>query len=232
MKHFAWLLLIVGVTLSFAQGVALVRKPVKDAAIVYNLEMNMMLFGETATYTSVLTEKVTGVDEKGNYSVELSQSNYRVEVFGEEGSVQDSDMPKPIYTYTPTGEVVAIKSDLQTPDVYRMAEMEAIHLPNKEVKKDDTWTFEVAGDAEKGTVKAKADYKVLDSETLSGTECWVVQVDYAEQVGTNPATLTGKIWLSKADASVLKLETAFNNAPVPGSGSAVGGSKKLELKAQ
>lgn len=216
--------------LGTAQGVPLVRKPVANQEIKYSLEINMALFGETATYTSTLTEKITAVEANGNYSVEKSQSDYKVELFGEEGSVSDSDLPKPVYTYTLTGELVKLKSDLQTESVYRMAQMEAIHLPNKEVKKDDTWVYEVPEDKERGVVKAKAEYKVTGEETVSNTECWVVSLNYSEQSGTAPATVTGNVWLSKADASVVKLETSWNNAPIPGAQQPVGGSTKLERK--
>ncbi len=213
-----------------AQGTPLVRKPSANEAIKYSLEMNMILFGEPATYSSTLTETVTEVKTDGSYSVEKSQSDYKVEVFGEEGSVADSDMPKPVYTFSPTGEVISIKSELQTADVYRMAQMEAIHLPNKEVKKDDTWSYEVAEDLKLGVVKAKADYKVTGEEKVGAHDTWVVSINYAELGGTDPVTLSGTVWLSKKDASVVKLETTWNNAPIPGSSSPVGGSTKLERK--
>lgn len=213
-----------------AQGVPLVRKVAKDEAIIYSLEINMILFAEPATYSSTLTEKIVEVGENGQYSVEKSQSDYKVEIFGEEGNVADSDMPKPVFTYTPTGELVSVKGELQTADVYRMAQMETIHLPNKEVKKDDVWTYEVPADVPHGVVKAKADYKVTGEEKIGEFETWVVSIDYAELEGNAPATLTGNVWLSKKDASVVKLETSWNNAPVPGSQAPVGGSTKIERK--
>jgi len=230
MKRAAWLGLIAFAALSLAQGTALVRKPTQGETLTYALEMNMILFGESATYTSTVTEKVIQIEANGNYAVEKSQSDYKVELFGEEAQVNDSDLAKPVYTYTPTGEVVAIKSELLNADVYRMAQMEAIHLPNKEVKKDDTWSYDVAADKERGTVKAKADYKVTGEEKIGEHEVWTVSVNYAEAEGTAPITASGTVWLSKKDSTVVKLELSWNNAPIPGSQSPVGGSTKLERK--
>lgn len=231
MKRALWLGLIAVAALSFAQGTALVRKPAKGDKLTYALELNMVLFGESATYTSTLTETVVDVDEKGNYSVEKAQSNYKVEVFGEEGTVNDSDLPKPVFTYSPTGELVSIKSDLKTADVYRMAQMEAIHLPNKEVKKDDVWSFEVPEDKERGTFKAKADYKITGEEKIGEEDVWIVSISYAEAEGPAPITANGTVWLSKKDSSVVKLELTWNNAPIPGSQSPISGSTKMERKA-
>lgn len=228
MKRLSWLSLVLVAALAIGQGTPLQRKAKVGDVIKYKLEMNLLLFGDTANYTALLTEKVTEVAENGNYSVERSQSDYKVEMFGEQGTLADEDTVKTVTTYSPTGAFVSIKSDLLNSNVYRMAEMEAIHLPGKEVKKDDTWSFDVPADEKRGVIKAKAEYKVLDEEKVGNHDCWKISINYTELEGAPAATVTGDCWIAKADGSLVKVETAWNNAPIPGSQSPVSGSYKLE----
>lgn len=228
MKRLSWLCVLLVTALAVGQGAALQRKAKVGDTLKYKLEMNLLLFGDTATYTSTLTEKILSVETNGNYAVERSQSNYKVEFGGEEGTVADEDTAKTVTTFTPSGEVVSIKSDLLNASVYRLAQMETIHLPGKEVKKDETWTYEVAADEKTGVAKAKADYKVVGEEKIGNHDCWQISINYLETESTPPASVTGNVWLDKADGSIVKLETAWNDAPIPGAPSPVGGSYKLE----
>lgn len=227
MKRFGVIGLMLATVMVLAQSGALVRKPKVGDTAKYKLEMNLSIFGDSASYTSTVTYKVTeATDEK--YSVQMSQTDYKVQLFGDEGAVRDEDLEKPVFTYSPKGDVLGIKSDLMTDAVFRMAEMQAIHLPGKEVKKGDTWSVEIPENLKTGVVKSKADYKYEDDAKIGQRDALVASFTYAEQAGTTPASSIGKVWIDKTDGSALKIETTWTNAPIPGAPSPTSGSYLLE----
>ncbi|MEQ1823272.1 MAG: hypothetical protein ABL949_12225 [Fimbriimonadaceae bacterium] len=228
MKRIILLWSLVLVALVAAQGVPLVRKAKVGDSATYDLKMDLVLFGDVAVYTSKMTEKVVEVTPDGTISIEKSQTDYKAQLFGDEATVLDQDMPKPVYSWDSKGVLVGIKSELQKAEVYRMAEFEAVRLPAKAVSVGDTYSVEVAANAKFGTHKAKADYKIEAQEKVGNYDTFVASFTYAEQIPDDPASSTGKVWINKEDGSVVKLEAAWTNVPIPGAPAQTTGNIKLE----
>jgi len=202
--------------LAVAQAPALKRTPKVGDTATYKLTMVFTLFGDDATYTSALTEKVTEVLPSGAYRVERTQADYKVSVSGEEGKLQTEKIPKQSVVYSPTGEVVEIKGDLVNDSVYRMANLGAIRLSGEAPIVGATWTRELKENSKLGVHGAKAVYKIDSEEKIGEVPCWVVSFDYLEADDTTPAHAVGKVWLNKTDATMMKLVSEWTDAPIPG----------------
>lgn len=209
--------------MALAQGLTLKRTPKVGDTKHFTLRMEFAIFGDTAVYTSKLTERVTEVTPEGNYTVESTQSDYKVELFGDEGVVRDEDMPKQSITYTPTGEVVSVQGDFVNESVYRLANLMAVRLPKEPIVKGDKWERSIAKNVETGVFDAKASYTYEDDEMVEDVETIRVLFEYAEIAG-DPARSDGKVWLDKRDGSVIKLETNWTSAPIPGAPTPLTGS--------
>lgn len=227
MKRLPLFLLLGLAVIALAQSPLVRTAKVGDIA-TFSLKMTLTVFGDEAIYTSTVQEKVVEVSAEGNISIEKSQTNYKATLFGEEAIVANEDIPKPVYTSKPNGAIVGIKSELQKADVYRMAEFEAVRLPAKAVAVGDTYSVEIAANTKLGTHKAKADYKIEASEMVANYDTFVATFTYAEQIPDNPASSAGKVWINKADGSVVKLEATWTNAPIPEAPGQTSGTVKLE----
>lgn len=225
MKTRSWLAIgLAAVTLfAMAQGTALKRTPKVGDSQTFTMRMEFAIFGDTAVYTSKLVEKVSAVTPEGNYTVEATQSEYKVELFGDEGVVRDEDMPKQSITYTPTGEVVSVQGDFVNESVYRLANLMTVRLPKEPVVKGDKWERTVPKNVDTGVFDAKATYTYEDDEKIEDVDTMRVTFEYAEVAG-DPARSDGKVWLDKRDGTIVKLETNWTSAPIPGAPTPLTGS--------
>lgn len=228
MKRLGLLLLLGAAALVLAQGVPIARTAKVGDVATYSLTITLNLFGDVAVYTSKVTEKVVEISATGDISVEKSQTDYKATMFGDEATVVDQDMPKPVYTHKPNGTLVGVKSELQVADVYRMAELEAVRLPEKAVAVGETYTIEVAANAKLGTHKAKSTYKIEAEEKVGTYDTIMASFTYAEQIPSDPAGSIGKVWINKADGSVVKLEAEWTNVPIPLAPAQTSGTVKFE----
>lgn len=229
MRTRSWL--IVGLAsvamLALAQGVTLKRAPQAGEELKYKLRMEFGIFGDTAVYTSVLTEKVTEVKPDGSYTIEASQSDYKVELFGDQGVVRDEDLPKQNITFTPWGDVVTVKGGLVNESVYRLANLQAVRLPKVAIAKGDKWEAAIPKNVDTGVFEAKATYTYEDDEKIGDFETIRAEFEYSEVAG-DPARSQGKVWLNKRDGTVVKLETNWTAAPIPGAPTPLTGAVILE----
>jgi hypothetical protein len=74
-----------------------------------------------------------------------------------------------------------------------------------------------------GVFDAKATYTYEDDEQIFDIDAMRVTFEYAEIAG-DPARSDGKVWLDKRDGTVLKLETNWTSAPIPGAPTPLTGS--------
>ena len=213
--------------LAVAQGVTLKRSPKVGDVQQYKLRMEFGIFGDTAVYTSKLKETITEVKPDGSYTVASTQSEYKVELFGDQGVVRDEDMPKQSITYLPNGDVVSVQGDLVNDSVYRLANLMAIRLPTAEVKKGDKWERVVAKNVDTGVFEAKATYTYADDEKVGDADTIRAEFEYVEVAG-DPARSQGKVWLDKRDGTVVKLETNWTSAPIPGAPAPLTGAVIME----
>lgn len=214
-------------TLAAAQEVDLSWKPKVGDASTYKLRMEFTLFGDTAVYTAKVHDKVIEVNAD-SYTVETSQTEYKVEIFGEEGEVNDKDIPKAQTVFSLLGDVKEVRGDLTNDAAYRMANLTSIRRPGKPVKVGDSYERTVATDTKLGVPAAKGTYRVEAEERVGTEDAVVIGFEYAETEGGEPARCMGKYWLSKRDGKLLKSEATWSSAPIPGAPSPVNGTVTLE----
>lgn len=212
-----------------AQEISLAWSPKQGDALTYALKMEFSLFGDIAIYTSKVTEKVVEA-APDKFVIETTQTDYKVTVFGEEGTVNDKDMPKAQTVFSLSGDVLELRGDLVNDAAYRMANLTAIRRPEKAVKVGDTWVREIKGDLKTGVLGAKANYKVEAEEKVKEVDALVTSFEYLEVEGADPARSNGKVWFAKQGGRVLKVEATWTSAPIPGAPAPVNGSYLLELQ--
>ena len=115
-----------------------------------------------------------------------------------------------------------------TPEAYRALTLTTVKLPDFALAKDKTWTWEAPGDSKTGTVKAKADYKVVGDEKMHDIDTWKISFTVVETDGAAPASSSSTVWISKSDASLVKSESTVKDLPIKGVG-AMSGTQSMNM---
>lgn len=180
----------------------------------YRLKADVDIQGTEATFTELVTEKITKVEGSGNYTVETSHSEGKI-VFG--GQEMPADPSTQTFTYKSNGELVEIKADNVDASHYRTANLTAVIMSDKAVKVGDEWTHEIKKDEKSGAVALKSTYKVEAAEKVGDFETFKVKFSTKESEGGDAAASSdGVAWINKKDGSLVKSEGSFKNVPFPG----------------
>jgi len=200
---------ILGACVQAQENVALKRVPKRNEETVYQTVLEVEMQGQKITLFSTLNEKILTVQANGSYTVETRYSNTH-------RSTNDTDtefaVEPDVMTFAPTGEIVAIRSKA-TPALYRGANLMGIYLPEAPVSKDGGWKKLVKGDPKLGTVDLSAEYKVVGFEKVGSFDCIIVNGTIKELTGQTPASAEQTIWLSTADATLVKRTVTLKNLP-------------------
>jgi len=210
----AALLAVAALAMAAVDGFDIKRSPKEGETTKYRLKADIEAGGGTATLTSLSQEKITKVDADGKYTVETTQLEGKLSFNG-----QDIDFPTPppeVTVYAPGGKIAQIKGDFVDGNRYRVANMGTLFEPGKTVNVGDAWTYNVEADDKTGAVASKVDYKVLSEEKVGDFDTLKIQFSYKETTGSDPASCEGTMWLSKADWTLVKLDSKYVNAPFPG----------------
>jgi hypothetical protein len=180
----------------------------------YRLKADVEVQGTEATFSALVTEKISKVESNGNYVVESAQTEGKI-VFG--GQEMEAPASTQTFTYKPNGEVVEIKADSVDSSVYRTAHLTSFIIVDKAIKTGDEWTHEVKKDEKTGAVAAKGTYKVEGSEKIGDFETFKIKFATKETEGGDTAAVCeGISWISKKDGTLVKSEGTWKNVPFPG----------------
>lgn len=215
-------LLILSVAAARAQVLPNVRTFAVGDEAKFQLKMELTLFGDQATYTADVLEKIGEVGADG-YTVTLTQSNYRVFLFGDEATVNDKDLPVATQVFAKNGALTALRGDVTSANAYRLAAMRAVVLPASEVKEKGTWSAAFPADSTRGLMARQADYTWESTEKQLERDCAKVAIAYKETEGNEPTTAKGHAWIDLKTGQTLKLELEFENLVVPGGPGALTG---------
>lgn len=195
-------------------AVALKRTAKVGDTAKYRLKADIDLQGTEATFSELVTEKITKVESNGNYTVETAHSEGKI-VFG--GQDMDAPPSSQTFTYKSNGEVVEIKAEGVDGSHYRTANLTAVVMAEKAVKVGDDWTHEIKKDEKTGVAALKSSYKVEAAEKIGDFETLKVKYSTKETEGGDAAaSAEGIAWISKKDGSLVKSEGSFKNVPFPG----------------
>jgi len=181
--------------------------------------------GQEFDFEAVATEKVVKAETGGNYSIEESQSD--VKLNGQEAP-EGAGTGSSTTTYTAKGEVVEIKGDRVEANTYRFANLALFIAPDKDLKPGDSWSYDIKENKTTGAVEAKATYTLVGEDKVGSTDALKVKYTIKE-AGTDAASSDATVWLSKTDFTMLKLNAKWVNAPVPGAPTTISGDITLTL---
>jgi hypothetical protein len=212
--------------MALAQGGSTLQRVVKVGDTMrYRLKAEIELAGEQAVFSALVTERVVRVDPGGDYVVESIQADGKVGFAGQEFEAPPS--PPSSTTYRLTGEVVQIRGEMNDENAYRIANLSLVRTPGKSVGVGDTWSHKVAADAKTGGVPIEANYRIEGEEKIGQWDTLKIKMSVRETEGSEPASNEALVWMSKTDGSMVKLESKWTNAPIPGAPGPVNGQITL-----
>lgn len=166
--------------------------------------------GQSLEFEAIATDKVTKIDDKGNYSIEENTSDVKIN-----GMDTPTGQPATTTTYNPKGEIIDLKADVVSPAVRRLANMALFIMPEKDVRVGDTWSYDMKADAKNEIPSGTCKYSLLGEDKVNGIDALKIKFSIKE-TGTDPASSDGTVWLGKSDGALLKMSTKWSNVPVPG----------------
>lgn len=209
-------LLTVLAALSFAQGANLKRVAKVGDVTKFKIKADIEIQGMQAAFTSTMIEKVLKIEDNGNIHTESSQTDTKIKIGADEMDAGNDGGGAQTTISTPWGEVIELKGDMVDANAYRVANMNAIRVPDKVLNVGDTWENITKADKKLGTVSATAKFKVEKAEKIGSFDTLCISYDFKESEGSEPAGSTGKVWINTADGSMVKLVGEWKNAPLPG----------------
>ncbi len=228
MKRFSFgaALLMVGaaaMALAGLQGYKLKRTAKEGEVFKYKMSGELDVMGQSVGFSATMVNKTTKVEANGDYIVEGSQLDAKINIGGSEMDIPAGGAT--MTTFKPDGTVLDVKGEGVEAGGYRMANLMTMIVADKELKVGDTWTSETKGDAKKQTVDLKGTY------TLDSVEAEVAKVSFEikETGGEAAASVKGVAWISTKDGNLVKTETAWKDVPVPGAPTPVSGKMTMTL---
>lgn len=213
--------------MAIQEGIVLKRTSKVGDTAKYRMKAEMDFGGQAATFSGLITEKVTKVADDGQYTVQSTTSEGKVTMNGSEIPGAGDTAETTSTTFKPNGEVVTIISEQSDPNMYRMGNLESLRFPDTALKVGSTWEVNVKKD-DKGSVEAKGTYQVLAREKVGTWDCFKIHGTFKESTGADGAGVDATYWVNVADGAMVKLSGTFTNAPFPGAPAAIP-SAKVEM---
>jgi hypothetical protein len=180
----------------------------------FRMKGEMTYQGSPVIMSGLITEKITKVTADGQYTVASSTSENKVSFAGNEVPTQPGETGLVETTFKSTGEVVSVISEVNDPNVYRMANLQSIRFPLTPVKVGSTWEVNIPKD-DKGSVDAKGTFKVEAREKVGAFDTLRVHGTLKELIARNPASVDATYWVDVNNGTVVKLSGTWTNAPFP-----------------
>ncbi len=206
---------------------ATLKRVVKTGDVYkFKLKADLEFSGQQVGFTSNISEKVTDASADGNYKVESTQSDSKINMNGQEQDIPEQGHSNTV-TYNAAGEILEITGDSVEAGAYRMATLGVLKAPDAAVKTGDAWSYKIAANSKTGVVAANADYKILGDEKIDTKDTIKISVKVKETEGSDPASNEGTIWVDSKDYSIVKSDTQWTNAPIPGAPGPINGKVVL-----
>jgi hypothetical protein len=200
--------------IAIQDGINLKRTVKVGDTVKLRLKADVDIQGTEAAFSSLITEKITKVESNGNYTLESSQSEGKVNLGGQEMDVPGSTQTS---TYKATGEVMEIKAENVDGNFYRTAHLTSFIVGDKAVKSGDSWAVEIKKDEKTGAVAAKGTFKIEGEEKIGERDTFKIKHSIKETDGGEAAaSVEATSWISKKDGTIVKSEGQWKNVPIPG----------------
>ncbi|HLO97820.1 MAG TPA: hypothetical protein VK171_04420 [Fimbriimonas sp.] len=205
-----------------------VLKPVfkKDAVSKMRIKGKLSIQGMEVEVTMVNQSKVVEIAEDGTATLEDGMLEGKVNFGGQEMDIPASPTTKIVMK--PNGEIKEIRGDNVDGGVYRVQNLMGFVPPTEGVKVGSKWVRNVPADTNTGAEAMKGEYEITGEEKIGDTDVFVINFKNSETAGSDPASMSGTFWISKADASLVKGTTKWLNVPMPGAPQAISGDFTFE----
>ena len=180
----------------------------------YKISASMQIQGSDVQYSASVAEKVTKVDEKGNYTVESTVSDGKIK-FGDQEMPTGDAGSTTVSKTTPTGELIEVTGEGVDDPALRRSQLTQVVVPADEVKPGFKWSHESKAEKMNGNTAGKANYEIIGTEKVGSEDAIAIKFDFTETSGADPASSEGKVWISPKDGSMIKLEAQLKKAPIP-----------------
>lgn len=182
--------------------------------------------GMEVEVTMVNQSKVVEIAEDGTATLEDGMIEGKVNFGGQEMDIPAS--PTTRVVMKPNGEIKEIRGDNVDGGVYRVQNLMSFVPPTEGVKVGSKWVRNVAADTNTGAEAMKGEYEITGEEKIGETEVFAITFKHTETAGSEPASMAGTFWISKADASLVKGTSKWVNVPMPGAPQAISGDFTFE----
>jgi hypothetical protein len=180
--------------------------------------------GQSAQFSGKADEKVTKVSaDDGAYTIEEQQHDLKATVGGQDIPINDTPAISTVFNADGSIKEIQGDSSVASPSAYRLANLGVIVDGGKPLNIGDTWTYTIKADSKTGTEAATATYKLVAEEKVGDIDTMKIQATVKETGGSEPASSDGFYWLDKGDASMVKSELTWTNAPFPGAPAPISG---------
>jgi hypothetical protein len=180
--------------------------------------VNTNVMGQDVVVTGTAKTEIKEIKPNGDFVVVMTNEGGKLNIGGQE---QDQPATPPVTTTrTKLGKLVDYKAEdaamgILAPEVQKlMAMLGEQLLPEKEVKKGDTWTTEIENPAVKEKkVTVKGTY--LGTDTIDGVELWKVkqEADAAVDKEGGKLSIDFTNWINPANGQVVKSEGTVKDLP-------------------
>lgn len=198
-----------------SQGYRLERQPKVGEESRLRVSAQIDMQGSTAFFSSLQVEKVTAVEANGDYTVESRQTDARITFGGQTTAIPEAAPMAAVYRAS--GELATIKADIIAASEVRVSRMNGFVSPGREVKVGDSWSHDYKPSPQNGQIGGKSEFKLESKENQGERPALVVKFNYKESSGDRPASSNGKMWIDAERGILLRLESDWANAPMPGS---------------
>lgn len=224
---FGGIALVLAAATAYAfDGVVLKYVFKKDSVSKTRLKGTFDFQGTEVAVEMVNQSKVKDVADDGTVTLEEGLVEGKATVAGQEISLEAQ--PANVIVMKASGELKEIRGDNVDEKAYRMQNLMAFVPPAEAVTIGSKWTREVAANKDTKAPAFKATYNVVGDEKVSGTETLKIEYKINETEGSDPASVEGTVWVSKADCSIWKGNVKWNNMPVPQAPAPMSGSVTIE----
>lgn len=202
--------------------IILKRRPKVGDTAQYTISAEFDSESGTIKFGEKETSKITDVSPDGSFKELVSASDITIEVPG----IQIPAPPDSSYTaeYLASGLTKALTGEM-APDSssYRLSHLNDFEAPDAPVKVGDVIKFDIPADKDKDTPAVHAEYTVAGFEKVGDWDTAKLTFSAKETEGTAPSTISGTVWISTADGSVVKMDGLWKDVqpqgvPMPLSG--------------
>ncbi|HLK16614.1 MAG TPA: hypothetical protein VKT78_17540 [Fimbriimonadaceae bacterium] len=176
----------------------------------YKLAADLTSANFTIKLSGEINRKVLRLDH-GDVTLQETRTNMKMNVNENEMKMDDAVL---VRVLRPDATTLELRGEGAGPEAYRVAVLSTVKLPDFPLAVDKTWTWDVPADPKHGQVKARAEYKVIGQEKIHEVDAWQIACSVTEEGGPAAASSISTVWVSKADASLVRSESKVKNLPL------------------